>query len=400
MKITSVDAIKVMTAESVVKGTSWFPIIARINTDEGISGIGEVGVAYGNSQDAGFGILKDFGAMIIGMDPFDTERIWQKLYTKTFWGQGGGTVVFGGMSAIDTALWDIKGKALGVPVYKLLGGKVRSKMRTYASQIQFDWGKESHPLTEPAEYAEAALKAQAEGYDCIKVDPVGFDLDRRWVTTHEDWLLTGVLTQDKVRLAYDRVKAIRDACGPDMDIIIELHCFTDTNTSIQLGRVLADLNCFYFEEPTAPLNTKLFSEIAREVKIPIASGERIYTRWGYRPFFEDRSIHVIQPDLGTCGGIGEGKKICDMAHVYDVGVQVHVCGSPVATAASLHLEVAIPNFVIHEHHAVALLDSTIATCVHDYQPKNGYYEVPELPGIGQELSELALKHSEIVTIKE
>ncbi len=396
MKITSIDVIEVTTARATVKGVPWFPVIARINTDEGISGFGEVGLAYGNSQKAAFGILRDFAPLVVGMDPFDTERIWQNLLTKTFWGQGGGGVIFGGISAIDTALWDIKGKALNLPVYKLLGGKTRDKLRAYASQIQFDWGKESNPLCKPEEYAEAALKAKEEGYDCVKVDPVGFNLNKQWVSTHEDWVLSGVLTQDKVRLAYERVKAIREACGPDMDIIIELHCFTDTNTAIQLGRILADLNCFYFEEPTAPLNTKLFTEIAREVKIPIASGERIYTRWGYRPFFEERSIHVIQPDLGTCGGIGEGKKICDMAHIYDIGVQIHVCGSPIATAAALHVETAIPNFVIHEHHAAALLEDNINTCKYDYQPKEGCFKVPELPGIGQELSDHAIKNANII----
>jgi L-alanine-DL-glutamate epimerase-like enolase superfamily enzyme len=230
------------------------------------------------------------------------------------------------------------------------------------------------------------------------VDPVGFDQQGRWVTTHEEWSLTGILPNATLRLAHDRVAAIRDACGPDMDIIVELHSFTDANTSIQLGRVLEDLGCYYFEEPTAPLNPRLFSEIAREVKIPIAAGERIYTRWGFRPFLEDRSLHIIQPDLGTCGGIGEGKKICDMARVYDVGVQVHVCGSPVATAVALQLEAAIPNFVIHEQHANALRPENITTCEHDYQPRDGRFSVPDLPGIGQELSKDALEHAEIVSI--
>ena len=400
MKITSMDVIKIMTSRSPVEGTTWYPIVVRVNTDEGISGIGEVGLAYGNAQNAAFGILKDFSPLVLGMDPFDSERIWSKLMTKTFWGQGGGSVIFGGISAIDAALWDIKGKALNVPVYRLLGGKTNQKLRSYASQIQFDWAKTARALSEPAEYAEAALKAQAEGYDCIKVDPIGFDLDRRWVTTHEDWKVTGILTHDKVQLAYDRTKAIRDACGPEMDIIVELHSFTDANGAIQLGRVLEELNCFYYEEATAPLNTKLFSEIAREVNIPIASGERIYTRWGYRPFMEDRSIHVIQPDLGTAGGLTEGKKVCDLAHIYDVGVQMHVCGSPVATAIALQLEAVIPNFLIHEHHQVALIEENIATCKYDYQPKNGCFEVPELPGIGQELSDDAVKRSEMITITE
>ena len=401
MEITSIDVIEITTSGAFLKGASWLwrPILIRVNTNEGISGLGEIGLASGNAQKAAFGILRDYAPLIIGLDPFNSEGIWEKLFKKTYWGQGGGIVIFGGMSAIDIALWDIKGKAMNVPVYKLLGGKTRNKLRAYAGQIQFGWGKQSKPLYKPEEYAEAALKAQKEGYDCVKLDPIMFDLDKQRSIKHEDWVLTGVLTPDKVKLAYERVKAIRDACGANMDIIIELHSFTDTNTSIQLLRALEDLNCLYVEEPTTPLNTDLFTEIARKVKIPIAGGERVCTRWGYRPFFEKHSIHIIQPDLGICGGISEGKKICDMAHVYDIGVQVHACGSPVVTTAALHLETVIPNFVIHEHHVASLLDDNINICKYDYQPHNGYIEVPEIPGIGQELNDYALKHANIVTIK-
>ena len=125
--------------------------------------------------------------------------------------------------------------------------------------------------------------------------------------------------------------------------------------------------------------------VARNVKIPVASGERIYTRWGYRPFFEKQALAVIQPDLGLVGGFTEGKKICDMANVYDVTVQCHAAGGPIATAVALQLEAVIPNFIIHELHAVALQKDVIAMCKYDYVPKDGYFTIPDLPGIGQEL---------------
>jgi len=299
------------------------------------------------------------------------------------------------MSAIDIALWDFKGKALNVPVYTLLGGKTNKKLRTYASQLQFDWGKVSKALVRPEEYAEATRKAMAEGYDCIKVDPVGFDLKGHWM----GWSNYGLLQYDQLKVAVDRVTAMREAGGPKLDIIIELHSLTDTNTAIQLGRELEPLRCFYYEEPVHPLNSQSMKEVANNVKIPVASGERIYSRWGYRPFFENRSLRVIQPDLGNCGGLTEGKKICDMGHVYDCAVQIHVCGGPLATAAALQLEAVIPNFLIHEHHCVSLLEKNIQLCKYDYQPKNGYYETPDLPGIGQELSEKAIAEAEIVTVK-
>lgn len=395
MKITSVDIIKVRGGAAVVKGSPWNPTVVRVNTDEGISGYGEIGLTYGNAEYAQFGMARDFAQLIVGMDPMNNEEIWEKIFRMTFWGMGGGTVIFAAISAIDIALWDIKGKALGVPVYQLLGGKTNKRLRTYASQIQFDWGPKSAPLCKPEQYAEAARKAIADGYDCVKVDPVGFDLEGNWM----GWSNYGLLEYDQMQAAIDRVAAIREAGGPKLDIIIELHSLTDTNTAIQLGRELEQFRCFYYEEPVHPLNAESMKQVARNVKIPVASGERIYSRWGYRPFFENRSLNVIQPDLGNCGGLSEGKKICDMANVYDCGVQLHICGGPLATAAALQLEAVIPNFLIHEHHAAALLPENIELCKYDYQPKNGYFEVPDLPGIGQELTEDALKKAEIVTVK-
>lgn len=394
MKITSVDVIKVLTGESSAAGTPWNPICVRINTDEGISGFGEAGLCYGNANHAAFGICVDFAELVIGMDPLEIEKIWDKLHRMTFWGMGGGGVIFSGMSAIDIALWDIKGKAMNTPVYQLLGGKTNDKLRTYASQIQFDWGKKCRPLVQPEEYGEAARKAMAEGYTCVKVDPIGFDLQGRWM----GWKNYGLLEYDQLKIGVDRVAAIREAGGPGLDIIIELHSLTDTNSAIQLGRELDKYRCFYYEEPTQPLNASLFRELAREVHIPMATGERSYSRWGYRQFFEDHSLGIIQPDLCNTGGITEGKKICDMAHVYDIGVQIHICGGPISTAAALQLEAVIPNFVIHEHHAAALLDANINLCKYDYQPVNGYYTTPDLPGIGQELTDETIKASEVVTL--
>lgn len=399
MKITSVDIIKTFrepsrNAEIAVGGVPWHPVCVRINTDEGISGYGEIGVAYGNAQSAGFGMGVDFAKCIIGLNPLNNEEIWNRLHRLTFWGMGNGGVIMAGISGIDIALWDIKGKVFNAPVYQLMGGKTNTKLRAYASQLQFDWGKVSKALSKPVEYAEAAKKAMADGFSAVKVDPIGFDKDGNWM----GWSSRGVLQREQMDMAVKRVAAMREA-GPDLDIIIELHALTDTNTSIQLGRELEQLDCFYYEEPTQPLNSALFKEISAKVKIPVATGERVYTRWGYRPFFEDHSIGIIQPDLCNTGGLTEGKKICDMAHVYDMGVQVHCCGGPISAAAALQLEAVIPNFVIHELHASALIQDNIDLCKYDYQAVDGYFEVPERPGIGQELTEEAIAASEVITVK-
>lgn len=395
MKITSVDVILVTLGRAATASSPWNPTVVRVNTDEGISGYGEMGLTYGRAKNAAFGMARDFGQMILGMDPMNNEQIWDRLHRSTFWGMGGGGVIMGAVSAIDIALWDIKGKTLGVPCCQLLGGRTNSRLRAYASQIQFDWGRESRSLVRPEEYAEAARKAVADGYDAVKVDPVGFDGEGIWYG-HRTY---GLMDQRHLRLSVARLAAIREAVGPDVDVIVELHAKTDANSAIQFARAIEPYNCFYYEEPTAPMNDGNMGYIARNIRLPVASGERIYTRWGYRPFLERHALQVVQPDLGNTGGLTEGKKICDMAHVYDVPVQLHICGGPIAAAAALQLEAVIPNYLIHEHHAAALLEENIRSCKYDYQPVNGAFSVPDRPGIGQELSDEALASAEIVSVR-
>jgi len=389
MKITSVE---IFELKPNVMGSV---VCLRINTDKGISGYGEIGLSYGKAHYAGVGIARDFGALIIGMDPMNIEAIWEYIFRTTFWGMGGGTVINAGMSAIDTALWDIKGKAYGVPVYQLLGGVTNPKIRAYASQLQFDWADEHVFLTEPEQYAAATRKALDQGYTAIKVDPIGVTPDGKWAreATNPDWKMRGKLSATMVELAYKRTEAMRKEGGKDMDLIIELHSFTDSITAVQLGKVLEPLDIYYYEEPVHPLNVESMLEIHRALNIPIASGERIYTRFGFREFLEKRALQVIQPDLCITGGITETKKICDMANTYDAAVQLHICGGPIATAASLQVEAVIPNFLIHEVHEGAIKQAMRELCKYDYMPVNGSYDLPDLPGIGQELTEKAMSES-------
>jgi galactonate dehydratase len=394
MKITSVDVFELKPMK-----TGW-PICIRVNTDEGISGFGEVGLAYGNAHHAGVGIARDFAQLIIDWDPMKIEKIWENIFRNTFWGMGGGTIINGGISAIDIALWDIKGKTLNKPVYELLGGKTNTSLRAYASQLQFDWDKEHVNLVEPEKYGEAVKKAMAQGYTAVKVDPIGINKYGVWMrdSSGDDCRMRGKLSTETLKMAYNRVKAMREAGGDVLDIIIELHSFTDTNTAIQLGLTLEELNIYYYEEPVHPLNVESMLEIHKKLKIPIASGERIYTRWGYREFLEKRALQVIQPDVCLAGGITETKKICDMANIYDAGVQVHVCGGPISTAAAMQIESVIPNFLIHEMHEGALKEDMRASCKYDYMPVNGHLTAPDLPGIGQELSEHAMRDAICYTI--
>ena len=391
MKITKVDVFEVHT-----RRPAWRPVLCRIYTDEGIYGDGEAALAYGTAAPAAAGMIRDLATLIIGMDPLDNEVIWDKLYKSTFWGQNGGPVVFSGISALDIALWDIKGKYFRVPIYKLLGGKRRDNLRTYASQLQFGWSDHAETLTTLDEYREVSKKAVAEGYDAIKIDFFTYAPEDGRRYTDED--CTRLLSPKLVEVVESRVAAVREAIGPNVDIIMENHSRPDAQSAVQLGRAVQKYNIFYFEEPNTP-NPKTAKFISSKLSMPIAHGERVFTRWQYAPFFEDQSIQVIQPDLGNCGGLTEGKKICDMGHIYDTTAQIHVCGGPIMTAASLQLEAAIPNFAIHELHRYALLEGNRRTCKYDYMPVNGKYQIPDLPGIGQELTDECIAESPKVTVK-
>ena len=401
MKITSVECYL------AAGGLGGF-VTVKVNTDEGISGFGEAGLAYGKCSEAAWGQCQDFAKLVIGMDPFDTEKIWEHLHRHTFWGMGGGVVVTSAMAAIDTACWDIKGKALNLPVYKLIGGKTNKKLRAYASQLQFGWRKiiEKNDaldlLYDPQEYYDVVKDAVSEGYDAVKIDPVFAPLDRRpmpEVFATQGNQVRGCYREHDLKRSVERIAAAREAGGDDMDIIVEIHSLLDANTAAILGKALEPYRIMYYEEPTMPCNPGVFNHIKSRCSLPLATGERSYTRWGFRQFFEDRTLDVIQPDLANTGGITETKKICDMAQVYDVGVQIHVCGGPIATAAALQVEAAIPNFVIHEEHNANLLEVFKKAGKYYHHPVDGFYTVPELPGIGQEMSEEAMAAARKVVIQ-
>ena len=392
MKITQID---IMTPH-IQENPMWRPILCRIHTDEGIYGDGEAALAYGIASPAAAGMIRDLATLIIGMDPLDSEVIWDKLYKSTFWGQNGGPGVFAGISALDIALWDIKGKVFNVPVYKLLGGKRRDNLRTYASQLQFGWSDHAETLTTLDEYREVSKKAVAEGYDAIKIDFFTYAPEDGRRYTDED--CTRLLSPKLVDVVESRVAAVREAIGPNVDIIMENHSRPDAQSAVQLGRAVQKYNIFYFEEPNTP-NPKTAKFISSKLSMPIAHGERVYSRWQYAPFFEDQSIQVIQPDLGNCGGLTEGKKICDMAYVYDISVQAHVCASPLSTAVALHLESVIPNFVIHEHHTNNLKPWNKELCTVDWQPVDGKFKVPEGPGLGCEFTDKVLNTENKIIVK-
>lgn len=390
MKITKVEVYKfnvVLPFHNVIG--------CRIFTDEGIYGDGEAALAYGVGYHAAVGMVQDLAKLIIGMDALENEVIWNKLHKSTFWAQNGGPVVFAGISALDIALWDIKGKFFNVPLYKLFGGKQRQSLRTYASQIQSGFGPKHEMMVTPEDYANIAKSCVAQGYDAVKID--FFSIDEKGGSFDKQRILNK-MDSKTLAVGVERLAAVREAVGPTVDIIIENHSNMDAMTAVQFAQAAEPYNIFFFEEPNTP-SPKTARYIAENVNIPIANGERIYTRWQYAPYFEDMSLQIAQPDMGTCGGPTEVKKICDMAHAYDVSVQIHVCGSPLSSALSLHMEAAIPNFIIHEHHLCMLHQYNKDLCIYDYQPVNGQFSIPEKPGIGQEWAPEAIAKADRLVVE-
>jgi len=383
VKITSVDIYDVKL--DATAATQWNPVVVRINTDEGIYGLGEVALAYGVGAPAGLGMVKHLAArFLIGADPFRAEQLWDEMYRRTFWAQGGGPVVFGGMSAIDEALWDIKGKALGVPVYELLGGRVWDKLRVYAN----GW---YHGCVTPDDYAQGAQRVVADGYTALKFDPFAYSAEGKWDYPRR------ALDPQRADLAYARVEAVRDAVGPKVDILVEVHGNLGTTSAIQMGKRLEALKPFFYEEPVDALNVECMRKVAENVDIPLAAGERLYTRYGFRPYIEGQILDVLQPDIGLAGGIMETKKIATYAETYGIHVQPHNCAGPISTAASVQLDACITNFVIQEwfpYHVDERYE--LVTEALEHQAVGGYYAITDKPGLGVELNEGAIqKHDHL-----
>lgn len=396
MKVTSVDvyALKHRGPVGSMRG-----IGCRVFTDEGIYGDGEAGISYGVGAPAAFSMIQSLAPLIIGQDPMRNEFLWEKMFKETFWGQAGGAIFYAGMSALDMALFDIKCKALNVPAYQLLGGKHRDKLRAYASQLQLGWVDDDAPgwrlaVTEE-DYAREARIAVEDGYDAIKVDFLSVSPEGRLRTPEES---CGLLPKKTVKNVIDRIRATREAVGPDVDIIIENHSNTDALSATLIGQAAEEYDIMYYEEVCTPLNPMVMKNVKNRVNIPIANGERVFTRWGYIPFLLDDSMHVLQPDICLCGGITEAKKICDLAHIFDATIQVHTCGSPLTLAAALQLEAAIPNFCIHEHHVINKVLWNRELGKYDIAAEKGYFTVPDRPGWGQEFSEYAVEHADKVTV--
>jgi galactonate dehydratase len=353
------------------------PVIVEIVTDEGITGIGEAAIAYGLGGTAAAGMVKDLAPRIVGRDPSRIEELWSEMYDHSFWAKGGGAIVFAGISAIEQALWDIKGKALGVPVYELLGGRMRDEVRVYAN----GW---YGPSRTPAELATAAERPLRDGYKALKCYPLA-----QWDGAGLRHVTNRQVDRSFANLAFEKVRTLREAVGPDVELMLDLSGGLTTDETIRLCRRFEELDVSWIEEPADPFDVGALKKISEQVAIPVAVGERLYTRLAFRKVFEQHAADIVQPDVGNTGGIMEVKKIAAMAEAYNMRVAPHNCATALSTAASLQIAACIPNFMTQEIYPyfperpgyIQVLEDSPEERI-----KDGVVALPTAPGLGVALA--------------
>jgi galactonate dehydratase len=371
MKITDVNVLRMQAHAE--PHNNW--LFVRIHTDSGITGIGEGSLQYKDVALAAE--IENFGRYLRGKDPFQIEHIWTSLHRRVTW--TGGAVTMSAISAIDLALWDIKGKALGVPVYELIGGKVRDHVPLYAN----GWftgdrpsahGPQGGSAEETAWYAEGAKTVVAQGYRCLKVYPFNG---------------LQVITPERIARGVGIVRAIREAVGPNVDIAVDVRRRLNIWSARRIAHKLEALDIAWLEEPILFDNAAAMAEFARSVRVPVATGEESYTRWEFRELLEQNAVGIIQPDICHAGGMSELRKIAAMAETYYVGVAPHNSNGPISTVASLHLDMAINNCHMQELFLNSL-DLYQELLTKPLIIEDGYGAPPAGPGWGTDLDDAVL----------
>ena len=363
MKITAVKS------HAVHPGWRKNLIFVKVETDAGIHGWGEAYSQYDRDR-AVMAQLESLGPYLTGRSPFDIKHFTQFAFDD-YAARRGSVELFCAISGIEQALWDIVGKATRQPVYNLLGGRYRDKIRVYAN----GW---SYGMKEPADYARAAESVVRQGFSAIKFDP----LPSPW---------RSYIPQEHERRAIRVVKAVRDAVGPDVDLLIEQHRRLAPMHAIRLDKQLAEFNLYWMEESCQAEFPDELARIRREIGVPMVIGEATYTKTGFRPLLEKRSADILNPDVACVGGILELKEIAAMAEPFLVAVSPHNYNSTlVALASTVHASATMPNFIITEYF-LPFVEFCDTISPNQLKPKNGYIELPTAPGLGIDVDEEALK---------
>jgi len=348
---------KIERVESLPIGGGYY---VRIYTDDGLVGVGQSAAwGYPSAVDQ---VMQTFAQYLVGQDPMRIEHHWQYLYRLAPFR---GNIVSGAVSAVDIALWDLKGQRLQAPIWQLLGGKCRDKVRLHLLMGG----------STPEEVHARAKEAAAEGFTAIKFDPLpaGF----------QDMTLEGL-----VGAAVDRVAAAREAVGRDVDLIVEIHRKLTPLTAMPVCVALAQFNPLFVEDPVQIDSIQSQAEIARRLTSPIANGERLSSIWEFRELLVAGGSQYVRPDVGLAGGLTHVKKIAGLAESFHAAVVTHNFLGPVLTAASVHLDVSIPNFVVQEYSKVD--EQRAEAFPGTLKRQGGYLPVPEAPGLGVKIDDAKL----------
>ena len=345
-------------------------LFLKIYTDEGIVGYGEP-VLEGRARTVEMAI-KELESYLIGQDPMLIEHHWQVMYRGGFY--RGGPILLSAISGIEQALWDIKGKYYNMPVYEMLGGVCRHKIRMYThiKQVAIQKGNTIDQMV------EMALQRKEQGYTAVKysIIPTVRNID----------------TMAALEEHVERFSRVREALGKDIDLAIDFHGRVSPAMAIRLAQALEPYYPMFIEEPCLPENVDTMVRITQSTSIPIAAGERLFTKWSYRELLEKQAVAVVQPDICHVGGIYEGRKIAAMAEVYYASVAPHNPLGPISLAACLQLDACIPNFLFQEHPGMPerwdLGEGYLKT---PFVVEDGYIQLPKGPGLGIELDEEAIK---------
>ena len=362
----------------LVEGIKYNWTLVKVETDSGIHGWGEATNWPGSPLIEA--ACQHVGQFALGMDARRIDYIWTKIYRDMHWlGQAG--PLLSAISAIDIALWDIKGKALNTPVYNLLGGQYRQRIELYANYWFIDGGHS------PDDYARQARETVAAGFGALKLDP--------FAHVHygygDDLSENNALSEAQKRLALELVAAVAEAAGPDIPIAIETHAFLNMPTAIEMARRLDKLgfNCMWYEEPALPEFPAAIADIRRQIPLPVCVGERLHSRFMAKRVLDARAADLLMPDITRCGGISEMRKIASLAEAYNVPIAPHNPNGPISTIASAHVMASIPNFFRQEFMVkdVAWRDGCLS---HALPIERGFFLLPERPGLGFDVDESVL----------
>lgn len=340
-------------------------LFIKIHTDENVYGIGEVG-AWG-FLDGCVGVLNNFTKYLIGKNPFEIEHHWNYMYRSMYFR---GSVIMSAIAAIDIALWDIKGKALGVPIYELLGGKTRDKVRSYEAVFEFT----------PEKMAQRCLDLKKEGFTAARLMLTG-DI-RNSEATYEESIFV-----HKVASYVEKVKACREAVGNDFDLVLECHRSMSVSEAIAFARAVEQYNPLFLEDPIAPDNMEAMVQVANKTAIPVATGERYINIQEFELLLQRQGARYVRPDVCALGGITPSKKVAAIAEANYVSIVPHNPLGPVSTAACLQLNASIPNFLIQEFPSFYQKGKEAGMITKPLEVERGYIKIPNSPGLGIELVE-------------